>query len=515
MLLKRLLRATERLSAVGLLAAVLVSNTAEAQPFAYVTDSDPCFLSPFNRCVSVIDTATNSYKAPVFVNIGGTRAFTNGVAVTPDGTRVYVTATVILGAFAVGRAVLVIDTSTNMQTGTITISSGCTGRIAIAPDGRRAYVVGSGAVCVIDIDPIPSNALNYNREISASGIPITTPYQGDGIAITPNGMFAYLAPAVTLAPPDFVQVINIGSATPSVSSPISSASLPLGASFLGAIAITPDGRRAFVPVTNLPPPSPPPLIRVQNGFATIDTVSNSVSCPPVNFSNVFFRSPRPLSIATTPDGSRAYAVTVESIEMITIPNPPSGCSTTTPVAALNIPLGGTGGGGQIAIAPDGKHAYIAASQNHAVYVFDTDRGSPPGSNPNFNTLLSAMRVGETHGIAITPPCITVDLQIDNGQVPPTGQDSKHLQVAILSNLAFTAPTSVDTTKPLTFGLTGNEQSLIAGSCQAKDANKDGLPDLVCSFNNGIAGLQPGATAVLKGTTISGMCIQGELTIPPK
>jgi DNA-binding beta-propeller fold protein YncE len=61
----------------------LMARPAEAAPFAYVANSG------FNT-VSVINTATNTVVAtiPVFFN---TENAAFGVAVTPDGTRAYVT----------------------------------------------------------------------------------------------------------------------------------------------------------------------------------------------------------------------------------------------------------------------------------------------------------------------------------------------------------------------------------------------------------------------------------------
>jgi YVTN family beta-propeller protein len=60
------------------LGAGLGNPTAQAQTNAYVTNA--------SGTVSVIDTATNSVVATILVGI-----FPSGVAITPDGTRAYVT----------------------------------------------------------------------------------------------------------------------------------------------------------------------------------------------------------------------------------------------------------------------------------------------------------------------------------------------------------------------------------------------------------------------------------------
>src|SRR4029078_8551339 len=85
-----------------------------------------------NECtnaVTVIDTATNSVIATI--PIGTIPA---SVAITPDGTRAYVTLP-IPGI----NAIAVIDTATNTVIATIPVGFEPQ-NIAIAPDGARAYV---------------------------------------------------------------------------------------------------------------------------------------------------------------------------------------------------------------------------------------------------------------------------------------------------------------------------------------------------------------------------------------
>src|SRR5262245_49048691 len=121
-----------RALSLGLLGVMLGSTPAEAKPFAYVTN-------PGAGTISVIDTATNTVVATV--PVGGAPRW---VAITPDGTRAYVT--------NVG-AVSVIDTATNTVVATVPVGNSPQG-VAITPDGTRAYVtigIGlGGAVSVID-----------------------------------------------------------------------------------------------------------------------------------------------------------------------------------------------------------------------------------------------------------------------------------------------------------------------------------------------------------------------------
>ena len=81
----------------------------------------------------MIDTASNTVVATVGVGAGPT-----AVAITPDGTRVYVTT---------GDAVSVIDATSNTVVATVGVSGL---GVAITPDGTRAYVATFGPVSVID-----------------------------------------------------------------------------------------------------------------------------------------------------------------------------------------------------------------------------------------------------------------------------------------------------------------------------------------------------------------------------
>ena len=90
--------------------------------------------------VSVIDTATNTVTATVemFQPVG--------VAITPDGTRAYVT-----NSSATFGSVSVIDTATNTVTATVGTGPNAQS-LAITPDGAHVYVAcfGANSISVID-----------------------------------------------------------------------------------------------------------------------------------------------------------------------------------------------------------------------------------------------------------------------------------------------------------------------------------------------------------------------------
>ena len=80
-----------------------------------------------SNTVSVIDTATNNVTATVTVGSSPI-----GVAVTPDGTKVYVTN-------YDSNTVSVIDTATNNVTATVPVGTSPRG-VAVSPDGTKVYV---------------------------------------------------------------------------------------------------------------------------------------------------------------------------------------------------------------------------------------------------------------------------------------------------------------------------------------------------------------------------------------
>jgi len=81
-------------------------------------------------------------------------------------------------------------------------------------------------------------------------------------------------------------------------------------------------------------------------------------------------------------------------------------------------------------------------------------------------------------------------------------------VAILSNSDFYAPADVEKTS-LTFGHTGDEQSLAFCLPWAWDVNHDGLRDQICFFRTSLTGFRIGDTeGILRGETTNGIPFEG-------
>jgi hypothetical protein len=156
----------------------------------------------------------------------------------------------------------------------------------------------------------------------------------------------------------------------------------------------------------------------------------------------------------------------------------------------------------------------------------------PGASPNDTYTLTVTRVGITtivaenvklQDIPLKPYSVTVLQRIaiairpddEPQEQPPTINLKSHgkIPVVILSNAFFNASGSLDRNS-LTFGRTGNEQSLAFCKTGEEDLNGtdvdgESLPALVCHFNIQQTGFLVGDTVgVLKGKTLNGIPFTG-------
>jgi YVTN family beta-propeller protein len=269
-------------------------------PQAYITNLN-------DGTVSVIDTATNTVTATVFVG-----TFPNGVAVTPDGAHVYV-------ANIFGNSVSVIDTASNTVTATVLVGPHPFG-VAVSPDGAHVYVgnQGDGTVSVITT---ASNTVTATVHV---GVGPT------GLAVTPDGARVYVA--------------NEGSGTVSVIETAGNtvfATVTVGGGPVG-VAVTPDGARVYV--GNF----------LGSTVSVIATASNTVTTVPVGQS--------PEGVAVTPDGTRVYVANFNG-------NSVSVIATASNTVAATVTVGVNPAG--VAVTPDGAHVYVANQNSNNVAVIAT------------------------------------------------------------------------------------------------------------------------------------------------
>jgi YVTN family beta-propeller protein len=252
------------------------------------------------------------------------------------------------------QSVSVIDTKNNFVSPPITVGTDPIG-IAITPDGKFAYVANfayeePGTVSVIDTQT--------NQVV---GTPITVGKGPYGVAITPDGKFAYIPNSES----GTVSVIDTQT-NQVVGTPIMVGGVPR------SIAITPDGEFAYVARVGA------------SSVSVIDTQTNQVVGTPITV------GAGAEGVAITPDGKFAY-VTVGG-EALSQPGTVSVIDTqTNQVVGTPIMVGKAPWG--VAITPDGRYAYVTNANSYSVSIVDTQTHLVSGPIPLGNLV---------EPIAITP-----------------------------------------------------------------------------------------------------------------
>ena len=287
------------------LAALCRLGTAFAAPFAYIVNAD-------SNNVSVIDVATNTVvkvltllpplSNPIGVGtiVGGTRAYVtdifkvrvidtttntlissvsvgvnpSGVAVSPDGTRVYV-------ANRSSNTVSVIDAANNAVVATVPVGSTPLG-VAVNPSGTRVYVTNNGSRTVSAIDTA-TNAVIATVPVGAGCVGVnafgTRVYVTNALDNTVSVIDATANAVVATIPVEIdpgwlagdpagtrVYVANSGSADVSVIDTLSNtvvASVAVNSRPTG-VSVNSDGTRVYVTNSG------------SNNVSVIDTTSNTV-----------------------------------------------------------------------------------------------------------------------------------------------------------------------------------------------------------------------------------------------
>ena len=294
--------------------------------------------------------------------------------------------------------------------------------IAITPDGHTAYVT-----CLLDDQVIPidlttntpeppivmtssgqsPSTLHINRVTQRLDLGSAGSSGPSGIAITPDGMAAYVANSVD----NSVVAINLKTKTLAAVIPVEETPI--------AIAITPDGQTAYVANADT------------NDVIPIDIATNTLGLRiPVGKG--------PISIAITPDGQTVYVVNMDSNNVT-----PIDVATNTP--KMPIPVGNKPL--SIAITPDGQLAYVANGDSNDVTPIDLVKNIPKAPVP--------VRKGPT-GIAINP---------DDQRVYVVNEFSNSVSIIdIASNKAEAKAISVGT-RPVSFAIVPDQAPVASFTTQ--------------------------------------------------
>ncbi|MGA2530314.1 MAG: YncE family protein [Acidimicrobiales bacterium] len=359
----RLLRAVLGVATAALIATVAAAcGSSSTPPTTTTTTTLPPLPPQVYAYVTMIGTGSNvglgHSLVPVNVSVGGTGAgsavavgtYPDAIAITPDGTRAYVTN-------YTSSSVTPIDLLTGKALPSIALgaSAGPAG-IAITPDGTTAYVTDAGAAGTLG-DTITPIDLTTDKTLA----PITVGPGPEGIAITPNGTRAYVADSGAFVPG---QTGSIGSTVTPVDLTTRKA-LPAIAvgNAPAAVAITPNGATALVANVNSGSVSPidiatdkagspilvlggPVSIAISAAEPTTAWVADETSTAsargnltPINIATDAPGTPiavgkNPQSVAVSPDGSTAWVVCYDSQTLV-----PVSTKTMKPGASIILPGG--------------------------------------------------------------------------------------------------------------------------------------------------------------------------------
>lgn len=294
--------------AMLLVGTTAMTSTADAQPFAYISNGD-------DNTVSVIDTTSNLVIATVPVG-----NIPRGVGVNPNGLYVYV---VNNGSSTVS----VIETGTQTVVATVPVGIGAID-VAVHPDGSKAYVSNQNENTISVIDTTSNLVIATVTGVGSAP---------QGVAAHPAGLIVY---AVSWNGTDLSAVIDTISNTVT-------GTMPDGTNSVG-IAVHPDGSRVYI--ANLG----------SNSLTVVNTAGNTlVATVPLAGGNG-----KAVDVAMHPDGSRVYVSTsLAGPGLLTV------IETTGNAIVAEVTVGINPNG--VSVHPDGGSVYVANSLSNNVSVIDT------------------------------------------------------------------------------------------------------------------------------------------------
>jgi 6-phosphogluconolactonase len=362
------------------------SATAAKRTFVYIVNKGRNSISQFGLSGSGALTPLT----PATVTSG---PFPNAIAVSPKGTSAYAVDAGAVGAPANEISQYTINPTTGKLTpkSPATVSTGNGAAITITPNGKSAYVADTNGVAQYNVNPTSGDLTPKTPATVHAGRGPTA------VAVTPNGKSLYVANIETNTISQYNINLSTGDLTPKTP-----ATVPTGAG-PQFIRIAPDGNSAYVvgsgtgkTVTRNPNAGRQAPDGGQGGTVSQYTINPTTG-------NLTPKSPAtvqiadgPHDLAIAPNGKNAYVVTVLNniVSQYRI-NPHTGTLSPKPVATAATGLHPE----NILIAPDGKNAYVNSENDNIVsqYTINPNTGRIARMSP-----ATAMTASGSIGMAITP-----------------------------------------------------------------------------------------------------------------
>src|ERR1017187_3312582 len=341
-----------RIAVIVVVAFFLIIQKIDAQT-AYIPNENSGGLN-------VINVGTNTITATI-PGISG-----RGVAVSPDGSKVYISST--------NGRVFVINTATNtMITSIIVSTNGQTGALCVSPDGTKVYVSGWTEISIINT--------------ATTTVSAVIPVNASGIAVSPDGSKIY----VTNGDNSNGTLNVIETATNTIS-----ASIPVGASPTAVIVI-PDGTMVYVATNYVVNHN---YYNQLGEVDVINTATNTVT------DSIAFNIGYPEGIVVSPDGSKVYVANLISPSNSTDGNVIV-INTSTNTVSATITVGYRPWG--ISVSPDGSEVYVANFNSNTTSVINTATNTVVATIP-----AGGVCSGNFISTNITPPCAqTVNIPDNN------------------------------------------------------------------------------------------------------
>lgn len=320
---------------------VVATITVGSQPNALVVspDSKHVYVACGSDAISVIHAPKNKVTSTIAVS-----SVVAGMAISPDGGTLY--------CITSNNTLLEISTATEQVTASFTTASEPIG-LAVSPDGTLVYVaIGNGTVMVLANNSLLS-------PINVGGGP-------EAIVFSPDGSYAYVTNNSFLVDGDYEYGIStIDTATNSVASVLVSSQVPYPWGV--GIVISPDGGTVYFSAIDLVERAGKGDIN-QPVVGVMDTASNSLTttiyCKKKPGQNVLGGR-----LAITPDGAYLY-IPLELKGNDFIADHFVLMIDTTTDAVIGRPIIVGNEPGAVAVAPDGKNAYVANYGDGTVSVLN-------------------------------------------------------------------------------------------------------------------------------------------------